>query len=113
MQNVVWPITIVQIDSEMPLKLKNEFSAMPVMIPGSASGSTNMRLTTSRPKKVSRWMANAAHEPRNRDSGGAVNPACSDSISAEWMSGSFHVELNHLVVRPGMGQLSMFDVLNA
>ena len=113
MQNVVWPTTIVQIERDTPLKLKNELSAIPVMIPGRASGSTNIRLTTSRPKNVSRWMANAAQEPRISASAVAVSPACSERSSADRTSGSFHVELNHLVVRPGMGQLSMFEVLNA
>jgi hypothetical protein len=54
MQKVVWPITIVQTESVTPLKWKKEFSAIPVTIPGSASGSTNSRLTTSRPKNVMR-----------------------------------------------------------
>src|SRR6266550_3283361 len=95
MQNVVWPTTIVQIESGMPLKLKNALRLIPVMIPGSASGRTNIRLTTSRPKKVSRWMAKAAHEPRISARTVAVSPACSESPSAARTSGSSHVEPKH------------------
>src|SRR5579872_7038848 len=113
MQKVVWPTTIVHSDSEMPPKLKNEFNASPVTIPGSASGSTNMRLTTSLPNHVIRLMANAAHEPRISARAVAVRPAWRESPSEERTSGSFQVEVNHLRVRPGMGQLSMFEVLNA
>src|ERR1700687_4875487 len=108
MQKVVWPITIVQVDSEMPLKLKNALSEIPVMIPGNASGSTNIRLTTSRPKNVRRWIAKAAHEPRTRAGVVAVSRACSESPSDERTSWSFQVEPNHFSVRPGIGQLWMF-----
>ena len=40
--------------SRRPLKVKNEFSAIPVMIPGSAIGSTSRNETASRPKKRKR-----------------------------------------------------------
>ena len=55
MQKVAWPITIVQ--SEKPHaaeREKNEFSAIPVMIPGSASGSTSRNEIASRPKNRKR-----------------------------------------------------------
>src|ERR1700730_5299665 len=113
MQNVGRQITMVQIESGMPLKMKNAFSAIPVMIPGKASGITNRKLTASFPKKVMRWMAKAAHDPRMSASTVAVSPACTESASEVRMSASFHVEVNHLSVKPGIGQLWMFEVLKA
>src|SRR5216683_137549 len=113
MQKVVCPITMVQIESEMPLKLKKEFSAIPVMIPGRASGSTKRKLTASLPKNVVRWMAKAAHDPRTSARAVAVSPAWTESLSDVRTSASFQVAVNHLSVRPGIGQLSMFEVLKA
>ena len=82
MQKVVCPMTIVQSESEMPLKLKKAFSATAVMMPGRARGRTNSRLTVSRPKKVVRWIAKAAHEPSTSATPVAVRPASTDSSSA-------------------------------
>src|SRR6202140_2228519 len=113
MQTVACPTMIVQIESVTPPKLKNAFRAMPVMIPGSARGSTKRRLTVSRPKNDARLIAKAAHEPRTKATAVAARPAWPESSSAGRTFGSFHVAPNHLVVRPGIGQLSMFDVLNA
>src|SRR5260370_40977942 len=113
MQKVVCPVTIVQIESEMPLKRKKSLSAIPVMIPGRASGSTKRKLTASLPKNVVRWMAKAAHDPRMSASAVAVSAAWIESLSEVRPSASFHVAANHLSVRPGMGQLSMFDVVTA
>src|SRR6202171_2282128 len=113
MQNVAWPMMIVQIERLTPPKLKNALSAMPVMIPGNARGSTKRRLTASRPKNDVLWMAKAAQDPRMRATAVAASPTWTESSSAERTVASFHVELNHLVVRPGMGQLSMFEVLKA
>ena len=66
MQNVAWPTTIVHI--EKPPKTKfafemNEFSAIPVMIPGSAIGRTTRNEITFRPKKSNRCTANDAAVP--------------------------------------------------
>src|ERR1700682_5658515 len=113
MQNVAWPMMIVQIEKVAPVKLKNAFSEIPVMMPGSASGRMNSRLMASRPKNAVRWIANAAHEPRTRATKAATRPACTENSSADRTVGSFHVAVNHLRVSPGMGQLSMFDVLKA
>src|SRR5216684_513413 len=113
MQKVAWPTMIVQSERVTPPKLKNAFSEMPVMIPGRARGNTNRRLTASRPKKDARLIANAAHEPRTSAMAVAARPAWTESSSAVRTFGSFHVSPNHFVVRPGIGQLSMFDVLNA
>src|ERR1700686_3162579 len=113
MQNVAWPTMIVQMESVTPPKLNNAFSAMPVMIPGSDSGSTKRRLTVSRPKNVDRLIAKAAQDPRTSAMAVAARPAWTESSKAVRTFGSFQVETNHFVVSPGMGQLSMFDVLNA
>ena len=71
MQKVAWPITIVQSENGTPAEgVKNEFSAMPVMIPGSASGRTSRNEIASRPKKRKRWTANAASRAEHeRDRG--------------------------------------------
>src|SRR6185312_13757773 len=71
------------------------------------------RLTTSRPKNRVRWIANAALEPRTRAIAVARSPAWSDTSKADRTLSSFQVALNHLSVSPGMGQLWMFEVLNA
>ena len=52
MQNVVCPITMVKVPNWTPVKEKNEFSAIPVMMPGRASGSTSMKEIASRPKNL-------------------------------------------------------------
>src|ERR1700686_4915225 len=113
MQNVAWPMMIVKRERLTPPKLKNALSEIPVMIPGSASGSTNRRLTESRPKKDDRLIAKAAQDPRTSAMAVAGRPAWAESSNAVRTFGSFQVETNHLVVSPGIGQLSMFDVLNA
>src|SRR5450756_3236605 len=106
MQNVAWPTMIVQIDRVTPPKLKNSFSAMPVMMPGRARGSTKRRLTASRPKNEARLIAKAAQEPRTSAMAVAARPAWTESSRAVRTLGSFHVAPNHLVVRPGMGPVS-------
>src|SRR5580765_4156732 len=113
MQNVAWPTMIVIRDRKIPLKLKNALRETPVMMPGSASGRTNRRLTTSRPKNWVRCTANAAQEPSTRAMAVAPSAACTESHSDDRTLSSFHVDGNHLVVSPGMGQLWMIDVLNA
>src|SRR5216684_711101 len=112
MQNVVWPTTIVKVDSGMPPKLNAAFNAMPVTMPGSASGSTNSRLTASRPNHVMRWIASAANEPRSSASAVVPSATSSERTSAWRTSESAHVEENHFKVKPGIGQLWMLDVLN-
>ena len=41
----------------MPVNEKNEFSAIPVMMPGSARGSTSRNEMASRPKNVNLYSA--------------------------------------------------------
>src|SRR5579864_4052713 len=104
---------IVHIDKPRPAYTKNEFSAMPVMIPGSASGRIRRNDTDSRPKKRKRAIANAAIEPSTQANPVVIAPTLSDSSSAERASWSCHVTLNQWNVQPGIGQLSMFELLKA
>src|SRR5947209_19459449 len=113
MQNVACPITIVASDRFTPAKVKNEFSAIPVMIPGSAIGNTSTNDTTSRPKKRSRCTPNAASDPSSIAIAVLISPALSDSHSACRIESLFQVEENHFVERPCSGQLCTFDGLNA
>src|SRR6267378_2543763 len=109
MQKVAWPMTIVSSENVRLLKLMNEFSAIPVMIPGSAIGSTSRSDTASRPKKRKRCTANAAIDPSSIATAVEINPARTDSHSAWRISALCHVEENHRVDRPGSGQLCTFD----
>src|SRR5216683_1984368 len=113
MQNVACPITIVHSDRLIFPKTKNELSAMPVTIPGSAIGSTSRNVIDSRPKNLKREIANAAIEPRISATVVAKNAASIESQIAERTSGEFHATLNHFVVNSVIGQLWTFDALNA
>src|SRR5919201_3993185 len=113
MQKVAWPITIVQIEKLSPAKTKNELSAIPVMIPGSAIGRSSRNETDSRPKKRKRWIAKAAIEPSTSAIPEARRPTSTESRSDERTSGLCQATENQCVVQPGMGQLWMFDLLKA
>ncbi len=93
--------------------MKYEFSAMPVMIPGSAIGSTSRNEIDSRPKKRKRCTPNDAIDPRMSATTVASTPALSESQSAVCMSALWIAGENHFVVRPGIGQLWTFDSLKA
>ena len=98
----------------MWLKTKNELSAMPVMIPGSAIGSTSRNETVSRPKKRKRAIANAAAEPSTSAVPVARSAARTESqIAVAHLLSQCHATLNQCVVKPGIGQLWTFDLLNA
>src|SRR5512132_3535666 len=113
MQKVAWPTTIVHRPKVLCQKTKNEFSAMPVRIPGSAIGSTSRNEIASRPKKRKRCTANAAADPSTIATSVAVTPALSDSQSASCMSGSWIAGENHFVESPEIGQPCTFDGLKA
>src|SRR6266542_3949505 len=116
MQNVAWPITIVQRDGEMSrtgLLAKNEFNAMPVTTPGSAIGNTSRNVTASRPKKRNRLTAAAAAVPNTSATAVASPAAFSDRRSASRASWLCHAAWNHFVLKPAIGQLWMFAELNA
>ena len=106
-------MTIVQSEKLMPPMTKNELSASPVMIPGSAIGRMKRNEIESRPKKRARARPNAASEPRTSAKAVASSPARSESHSASRTSGSSHACENHFVVKPAIGQLWMFDELKA
>ena len=97
----------------MWLNVKNELSAIPVMIPGRAIGSTSRNETDSRPKKRKRAMANAAAEPSTSATPVARRPARTESQIASRTSPLRHATPNQCVVKPVIGQLCTFDLLNA
>ena len=69
MQNVAWPSTMVQIEKSMPMMLKAERSEMPVMMPGSAIGSTNSkrdRLAAEEPRPRQRRGGERAEDQRDQ-----------------------------------------------
>src|SRR3981081_126895 len=113
MQKVACPTTIVSSEKLRLLKLMNEFSAIPVMIPGSAIGSTSTSDTASRPKKRKRSTANAAIVPSTIAIAVASSPARTESQSAWRTSALCHVDENQRVESPDSGQLCTFDGLNA
>src|SRR5262245_43129446 len=93
--------------------VKNEFSAIPVMIPGSEIGSMRTKETDSRPKNRNRAIANAAAEPRTRATPVAKRAARTESQIASRTSCECQATLNQCVVKPGIGQLCTFEELNA
>src|SRR5258705_7158564 len=99
MQNVAWPMTIVQYDRLIFQNWKNELSAMPVMMPGSAIGSTSNSEIDSRPKKRKRCSAKAAVVPRISASVVATAAAFSDRPNAWRISALCQVLENHFVDR--------------
>src|SRR2546423_3776880 len=113
MQKVAWPITIVQSEKFQPRKVKNEFSAIPVMIPGRAIGRIRMNETASRPKKRKRWTANAAALPSRRATVVATTAALIERMNASRASWLCQADENHLVEKPAIGQLCTFEELNA
>src|SRR3954471_15582177 len=113
MQNVAWPITIVQYERLIDQNWKNELSAMPVMIPGSAIGRTSSSEIDSLPKKRKRCSANAAALPSTIAIVVATTAALIDSQNALRISWLCQVLENHFVDRPSSGQPWTFDGLNA
>src|SRR5579872_4581064 len=113
MQKVAWPTTIVSSEKLTPAKVMKEFSAIPVMIPGSAIGSTKMKETASRPKKRKRCTAKAAIEPSASATAVASSPARTDSHRAWRISALCQAEENHFVESPSSGQLCTLEGLKA
>src|SRR5205809_6246236 len=113
MQKVAWPITIVQSERFHDQKVKNELSAIPVMIPGSAIGRTKTNETASRPKKRKRWTAKAAALPSRSATVVATAAALIEStkeVRASWLC---QADSNHFVEKPEIGQLWMLEELKA
>src|SRR5260370_8452418 len=109
MQNVVCPMTMVAVPSWIPVKEKNEFSAIPVMMPGSASGSTSRNEIASRPKNAKLCSAYATAEPSSTATAVAISPTRTDSRSALRTSESCHPTENQPTQNPEIGQHSMLD----
>ena len=86
---------------------------MPVMTPGSASGKIRMNEIASRPKNRNRASANDAIVPSTIAIAVAASAALMDNQKASRASESFHATLNQCSVKPGIGQLWMFDELKA
>ena len=86
---------------------------MPVMIPGSAIGSTSRNEIDSRPKNRKRCTPNAAAEPSTSAISVASAAAFSESNNACCMSPLWMVGENHFVVSPAIGQLWTFEELKA
>src|SRR2546423_14509666 len=103
-QNVACPITIVQYDRLVPQKAKNELSAMPVMIPGSAIGRTSSQEIASRPKKRKRESPKAAADPSNTGAGAAPRAAPNGSQSAPRLSRVLHGYENQIAAGRQGGQ---------
>src|SRR5437870_8831953 len=113
MQNVAWPTTIGQRDSVTPPVTKNELSAIPVMIPGSAIGRTRTKDTSSRPKKRKRWTAKAAADPSPSAIPVEISPTRTDSQSASRISVFRQACPNQLVENRVIGHDCTFEALNA
>ena len=103
MQKVACPVTIVQKPGWMPPSLNADSRAMPVMIPGSAIGSTNSSVTASRPRNRLRASAKAASVPSTSAMAVATVATASESLSAAQMSSRAKATANQCSVSPGGG----------
>src|SRR5262245_34379508 len=103
MQKVACPTTMVQKPGSMPALLIAESSAMPVMMPGSAIGSTSSTVMLSLPRKLPRAMPSAVREPSKIASRVATAATASDKRIAAQMSSRANAALNQCSVRPGGG----------
>ena len=86
---------------------------MPVMIPGSASGSSSRNEIDSRPKKRKRWIANEAAVPSTSATAVATRPTLTDSQSELRASGSFQAAWNQCSVQDLIGQVWRTEPLKA
>ena len=113
MQNVACPMTIVSSERPIPAKVNAEFSAIPVMMPGSASGRTSSSDMASRPKNRNRCTPNAAAEPSSSAITVANTAGLERQPNAARTCGSCQATENHLMLRPWIGQLCTFEELKA
>ena len=117
MQNVVWPITIVQKPggrSKISPPDSVDFSAMPVTMPGSAIGSTMMNARASRPMNRLRYTAPASMLPSTIAPAVVIAATSNDSRKACHMSARVNATRNHSRVNPGGGNGNDDDwVVNA
>src|SRR5688500_4685213 len=95
-------------------RLNADRSEIPVMIPGSAMGSTTSSDTVSRPKHRDRATAAAQSVPSTRATSVEIAATRKDSPSAAQMSGRSQAAPNHRSVSPGGGHWNeSSSVLNA
>ena len=81
-----------------------DLRAIPLTIPGRASGNTNRKEIVSRPKNFERKTAPAASEPRTRATTVARLATCSERLSASQTSVRPQATPNHSSVTPGRGK---------
>ena len=86
---------------------------MPVMIPGSASGSTSRNEIASRPKNLKRWTRERRRRAEHQRDRGREQRR--PDRQPERVAHLLVVpgDANHFVEKPVIGQLWTFDVLNA
>src|SRR5215831_5163142 len=96
---------IVHSDSLMPVKVKKELSAIPVITPGSAIGSTSRKEMPSRPKNLKLCKLYATAEPSTSAMPVASRPTLTDSRNAALTVGSCQATENQWVVKLEIGQL--------
>ena len=111
MQNVACAITTVQIDSGMPMIVRKKlFSAMPVMMPGSAIGRMMSRLIASRPKKSNRCSAIEMRVPSTSETTVAMIATCTLVSTASRAPALSKARPHHSSVNPGGGHVSEVEV---
>ena len=114
MQNVAWPTITVNSDrSTLSTCVKVALSAMPVTIPGSASGRMTRNEIVSRPKKRLRETASAASVPSTSAIAVAPSPAFTEVQSASRTPGLWKALSNQSSVSPSIGHDCERELLNA
>src|SRR5215207_7966057 len=113
MQNVAWAITTVQIESGTPMIVRKKlFSAIPVMMPGSAIGRMMSRLIASRPKNENRCSAIEMRVPSTSEMIVAMIAICTLVSTASRAPALWKARPHHSRVKPGGGQVSDLEVEN-
>jgi hypothetical protein len=97
---------MVQNENGTSAMLMADRMAMPVMIPGSARGSTRKTEMLSLPKKRNRPTAAAAIDPKTIAASEATSATTIDRRIASQSSGVSNACPNHFVVRPGGGKVN-------
>src|SRR5918995_1613559 len=114
MQKVAWPTTTVNRLRSTPSTCeKVELSAIPVTIPGRAIGRITRKEIVSRPKKRCRATASDARVPRTSATAVASSPTLTEVQKASRAPGLPKALSNHSSVKPGGGQSSVDEELNA
>ncbi len=96
---------MVQKENGMLIKLIAERMAIPVTIPGKASGRMSMKEIASFPKKSVRYTADAARVPRIKAAAVASSATRMDRLNASCISGLARACGIHRSVKPGGGKV--------